>query len=634
MNRHSRLREVVASLWLRGAHSGGGGVALGVAIASALCVPLAFFAMFSGFRAYDDEGYLLVTLRYYARGAVLYDQLYAKYGPAYFQGVTTLFSALNLSYTHMNGRALALGMWVATALAASLATYRLTRNAAVTFAAHLVLFPVLIPMRNEPPHPGGMAALLVAGVVVAATFLERTPRPRVAATMGALTAIATLTKINVGLLALVSVAFALLAVAPASRARRVLRVMTGLAFLSAGPVLMVSLVTVPWVYSLLMVIVGTGIAIVVTQRGWPGQSEGAVRDFLTLVVAFAITVLASCGWEYWRGTSIAGLVHGILLDPIQHPVDNTWPLDISPRASWWTLTMLGLALFFAVARHRGWTERYPGHALRGLVQILAGLAIWLVATETLPLNPLAASLPLLWIALASPPAVAGPDREAGRVVLVATAALQALHAYPVAGSQVAWATFLFVPVGALSIADGWRAVASLYGATPPVGLFRRWAPALTLATLLVAFAASSLYAAQRQFWSTYRAGVPLGLPGAEGIRVSPRPAAVLRYLSSRLTEHCATFVTWPGLDSLYIFTRLEPPTMLSTVAGMTSLPEVQQADLVARLGEVPGPLCAVTRVPPGPVNSRLGAYLEDEFRTLFTLDGFALKITRRPGDTS
>lgn len=634
MDSRARLREALAGLPGRGALSGGAGVALGLALASALCVPLAYFAMFSGFRAYDDEGYLLVTLRYYARGAVLYDQLYAKYGPAYFQGMTTLFGALNLPYTHMSGRGLALGMWVATALAATVTTYRLTRNAAVTVAAYLVLFPVLIPMRNEPPHPGGMAALLVAGVVVFATFLRRSPRPGVAATMGVLAATTTLTKINVGLFVIVSVAFALLAVSPDGRVRRVVALTTTLAFLSVAPVLMLSQVALPWVYSLLMVVLGASVAIVLAQMGWSGRSGGAVRDLLILVGALAMTVVASCGWEYWRGTTLRGLVHGVVLDPINHPVDNTWPLDISPRAPWWTLAMLSLALLFTVARRRGWTEGHAGHASRGLVQILAGLAIWLVATEMLPLNPLAASLPLLWVALVSPPATAGADHEAGRVVLVATAALQALHAYPVAGSQVAWATFLFVPVGALSIADGWRVLASAHLATPPPGRLRRSAPPLALATLLIAFAASGLYDVQWQFWSTYRAGVPLDLPGAEGIRVSAQQAVVLRTLSDRLTKHCATFVTWPGLNSLYIFTRLEPPTMLSTVAGMTQLPEAQQADLVTHLDHVPGPMCVVTRFPPGPVDSRLGAYFEQEFRTVFTVDRYAFKIPRRLGGVS
>jgi hypothetical protein len=67
--------------------------ALGVTSASVFA---SYFAVFTGFRPYDDEGYILIMLRGYARGGVLYDDVYSQYGPSYFQIVNPIFASLGL----------------------------------------------------------------------------------------------------------------------------------------------------------------------------------------------------------------------------------------------------------------------------------------------------------------------------------------------------------------------------------------------------------------------------------------------------------------------------------------------------------------------------------------------------------
>ena len=92
-----------------------------------------------------------------------------------------------------------------------------------------------------------------------------------------------------------------------------------------------------------------------------------------------------------------------------------------------------------------------------------------------------------------------------------------------AGSQLAWATFLFVPVGALLLARrlAW-ARARLGAGRPPLdrrdsGRVRRWRwrPPPALAATGAAFRVA------------YQAGDLTGLPGAEAIRVTPEQAAGL-----------------------------------------------------------------------------------------------------------
>jgi hypothetical protein len=54
---------------------------LALAVAS---VWLAYYALFSSFLAHDDEGYMLLSVRFLLEDEVLYDQVFTPYGPVYF----------------------------------------------------------------------------------------------------------------------------------------------------------------------------------------------------------------------------------------------------------------------------------------------------------------------------------------------------------------------------------------------------------------------------------------------------------------------------------------------------------------------------------------------------------------------
>ena len=156
---------------------------LGIGLVALLAGPLAFYAFFASFQDYDDEGYLLISLREYARGGVLYDEVYSQYGPAYFQLVTTVYRLAGLAFVHTHGRALALVLLVATAIVCAVVTWRLTRSLLIALAAELLVVQVLLPSRDEPLHPGALLALLIATLVLVGTCLDGR-RWRVAAGLG------------------------------------------------------------------------------------------------------------------------------------------------------------------------------------------------------------------------------------------------------------------------------------------------------------------------------------------------------------------------------------------------------------------------------------------------------------------
>ena len=56
-------------------------IMLALAVSS---VWLAYYALFSSFLAHDDEGYMLLSVRFLLEDKVLYDKVFTPYGPVYF----------------------------------------------------------------------------------------------------------------------------------------------------------------------------------------------------------------------------------------------------------------------------------------------------------------------------------------------------------------------------------------------------------------------------------------------------------------------------------------------------------------------------------------------------------------------
>jgi hypothetical protein len=594
-----------------------------IGLTAVACLPLAFHGMFGGFRDYDDEGYLLISLREYARGGALYDVVYSQYGPAYYQLLTALFGLLGLDFTHAAGRAVVMGLWLAIAAACAVATYRLTGNPAVTVASQLLVFQTLLPMRNEPPHPGGLLALLVAGVAVTGSATGAARPGIVGAVIGVLLALATLMKINVGLLGLLSVTFVL--VAGASRA---LRLGAAAAFVLAPVALMAPLAGQPPVAAFLVLVAGAALAVaaVVLDTVPPAADAASLRaECRALGVAVAGTAIASVAWALARGTTPGALLEGLVLGPARQLEAIALFLPVTAPAAAGALASLGGALAWLAARRSGRATGRSVTAIEGAVQLAAGAGLWLAADERLPGGPLA-PLPLLWLALLPPPDAPAPGVALGRRVLVALAVLQALHAYPVAGSQVAWATFLFVPIGAILLADGWRrsvtALAPRAGWARPVGA--------VVALAVTALVGATVRTTGQRLEATYAAGVPLGLPGTEGIRVRPGQARLYRVLAATLSARCRTFVTMPGLNSLHLFSGVDPPSARNTTLWVALLSAAQQAEVADRLARHDAPVCAV-RKPDAAFDGQdtpLTRYIRREFVTEFTVGDYAFMLRR------
>src|SRR5260370_6916695 len=118
-------------------------------------------SMFTGFPAYDDEGYYLATLRDYLAGQPLFSTGAQAYGPFFYEVAAGVFKLFGLTPDNDTGRFVTAVVWLLASLAGGLLAFRLSRNIWLGVAAHLLTFVVLSALSNEPMSTYGMTALLL-----------------------------------------------------------------------------------------------------------------------------------------------------------------------------------------------------------------------------------------------------------------------------------------------------------------------------------------------------------------------------------------------------------------------------------------------------------------------------------------
>jgi hypothetical protein len=598
-----------------------GAAALLFAAGTALTIHAGYFRMFSFFASWDDEGYMLVSLRSFRALGALYTDVYSQYGPLYFLVMDLLFGGLGLPVTHDTGRLVTLGLWAATSLVEGVVAWRLTRSVGLGLCVQLLVFRSLFVQHFEPMHPGGLLCLLLA--CLSALPLLDASRPRLgAAVLGVLVAALALVKINVGTFALLAAAFFYVASPGVSSRRRVLLIGTGLALAAAPFALMWPALNQPWAlrYALHAAAAAAAVALAVGSLG----SDERFRPVQLGWCAAGLTGLALVvgGDVLLLGTTPGDLFEALLVRPLGQAAALTIPMRLPPGSANGALVAFGLCVAAVASRRSGRWRGAGADLLEGSLRMAAGLAMaltasgWSLATGSFTsATPGFVMAPLAWLAALEPREMeSSPALAIARRLLPPLAVLQTLHAYPVAGlSQVQWSSFLLIPLGAIALADGARQLAR--AATPlrlsTPGWPRRLAGASAV-LLLLAVTLRGVHIHLRQERGLYERNVPLGLPGAARLRVPAAEADTLRLVVADLRRDCSTHVSLPGLNSFYLWAEQEPPTAANTTSWMYLFDASVQGRIVDRLRGIDR-LCGVrsadlaavfTRgraMPPGPL---------------------------------
>ena len=545
-----------------------------LAFAAVTCafVPVAYLAMFSGFHAYDDEGFFLITLRDYLSGHALFTQVFTAYGPFYYEAIGGPLKLLGIEPNHEVGRFVTLAIWLLASLVAGLASYRLTRNVWLGLGAQFVAFRVLVALVSEPIQPGGLVSLLVMCLVAAATFKAARPRA-MAALIGGIVGALCLVKINVGVFAAIAVTFAFAGSLTGTSRRYLLTLMAILVAVTPA-VLMAAHLGQESVleFAFMAGLAGAAIGIACVAAGprpMPAPSGGWIA------AGGAVTVVACVGVALAGGTRLSDLFNLQVLLALRVPQLFALPVSIGAEDVLWAAVAAVTTLAILVRLRRGGTLG----AAAGVVRVAAGLFTWL-ALLLLPTALFLLALPAAWLATQAVRDEGDEPTDAyPRLLLPTLAVLESLQAYPAAGTQLAVGVLAMVPVGAIILGDGIRQL-RLAGRETHPGMVRRAAWVAPVA-LLVNIALVLIFGVRAT--TGFMAGAPLSLPGAETLRVPSQQGADLRALVAEIDRRCSSFITFPGMGSFYVWTAQEPPVSMYAGGWMFVFDTGQQQAFVQQL---------------------------------------------------
>ncbi|HEX7058278.1 MAG TPA: hypothetical protein VF176_00295 [Solirubrobacterales bacterium] len=578
-------------------------VAVGLYAAVALGATVAaFLTLFTQFAVYDDEGTLLVTLKAFANGGTLYRDIYSPYGPFYFEVFGGLFALSGHAVTTDASRSIVMVIWVGTSLLFGLAAQRLTGMLMLGLTGMIAAFGSLYVLTSEPMHPQVLCVLLLGAFVLLAVS---GPTRRVlwaGGGAGALLAALVLTKVNLGAYAIAAVALAAVIVAEPLHRRRWLRTLVIAAFI-AMPVAVVGRdLSIDWVRSLGAIEVLAAVALIVAA--WPlrpraGEDHRAVvRWLLAAAIGFAAAFVAIVAAILLTGPSPADVYDGVVTQAVRvrDVLLSQFPFPAA-AVDWGVAAVAAAVLTVRLRPGIGGVSVWPG-----LLRAVAGLTIWFAVARIVPvaLNPSAGNpdvLPMLlaWVAVVPPAGVReAPYKRFLRILLPALAVAETLQVYPVAGSQMGIAALTFVPVGALCLADALTDLRA-WSATRGVRGVEVFGVAVTVVTVALAgqFALDSIARPAADRAVLYRDQESLPLAGAGTLRLPAAEVDTYVGVVDLLRRYrCTTFIGYPNINSIYLWSGIDPPAPAAPGAWIKALDDEQQQRIVDELKASSRP-CAI-----------------------------------------
>jgi hypothetical protein len=571
-----------------------------IAIAAAVT---AYFAIFTQFAVYDDEGTLLVTLKAFAHGDVLYRDIYSEYGPFYYELFGGLFAITGHAVTTDASRSLVIVLWIGTSFLFGLAAQRLSGQLLLGGVGMIVAFGVLRVLIGEPMHPQVLCVLLIGALTL---VVATGPGRRVGlsgAAGGALVAALLLTKVNLGGFAISAIALAAVMSLASLHRRAWLRWPVLVVFVAMPVATMGRDLNEEWVRNFVLLEMLAAVALIVAA--WPGRPRLGARDpvlkswLLAACGGFACAFAAILVAILLTGPTLSDVYDGVIREAIRVRDVLVIPVALPASAVDWGVAAVAASVLTAIWRSRG-----SGRATiwPGLLRAAAGLTIWYTVARVAPLglsppsgSPIIIPLVLAWVA-AIPPA--GPPEPAYkrfmRVFLPALAIAQSLQVYPVPGSQMGIASVTYVPLGALCLGDAmvslrrWAAerdASAVESLRLVVGVVTI-ALAVELGLDLIARPAATELVA-------YRHQTALSFPGATQLRLPPDDAETYEKVVALLHRyHCTTFVGYPNVDSLYLWSGIEAPPPAAPGAWIKALDSKRQQRIVNEVRASPRP-CAI-----------------------------------------
>jgi hypothetical protein len=600
---------------------------LGVIFLAAALGGIGYGLLFTQFMIYDDEGYVLWSLRSYDAVGGLYERVFSQYGPFFYTFYHGLHLLTGLTFTNETGRLLTLGYWVATALLCGGFVRRQTKDTSAAFAAAALTFASLYLMTSEPIHPGGLLTVLTAlATCGAAAAIRGNEDKHFSWIVGLSGAAMALTKLNVGVFFLVPAGAWLLIGARQTTWARPAAWLSAIGCVAVPLILMRPHWPSLWVTNYALIFSCGSLAVLAAcfrmrnaKYGW-GSLALAVGSALGLSV---LIVIATCS----RGTSLAMLAEGAFIAPFRHPGIYSFQGRWQPGARELAVAGALLTLAYHFRKDARWTS-----PILALLRI--GLGLWYFSRAAsaeqgwlhrfgFDYGPSLAALFIIPLERGSATAI-GRARTWVAWVFV----WQTLQGYPVAGTQTSWGSFLWAPL----CVCGWQEAVE-YSAL----YFDRRRRAIKAASYLILMATglTALVPLARLSYWRFVLGEPLGLTGAAHLRLREDLASTLRIFDQNIRAHAGLLFSDPGMFSFNIWTERPTPTDANVTHWFSLLSEPQQQAIVARLEADSRAAIVVNRylfsylVDSGfPPRGTLQLYIAQHFAPALRVDTYELWVHR------
>ena len=524
------------------------------AIALCLIGVFAFGSLFTTFAFYDDEGYFLLAYRDFLMGRPPYDAIYSPYGPYTFltAGLFTAFDPGNV--TPDGFRWITLPVWVAIPIVFAGVVWRLTGNLPICIALFLLIGLRLNGAAEGVGHPQlWVIAALGCLLWVGGTWLSGARYVRRAFWAGLMSGVILLFKINIGVFVLMALGLAITLQLPRGRIRT-LAVLTSLfiavclipAFMSlsvantASERLFISV----YVCSLVAIIFAA------SRHHRPDPIRRAALLWLMVGVILAIGI--GIGGVVALGTTGRGLLDGLIFGSLRFSQAFHDPFLEANRNYSLLLCELGVgwAAAIIIVNRVNLLRR---QLVIATLKSVAGAGL-LLSSWYAPRVALSGSLLFLWILVFDSSEMENAA-YLDRMLLVLLAVLYALQIFPIAGSQVDWATVMPTTAAAVLIADGMQAVSkesAKLGIRYPALLN----DAVTVGLVVILSMATAIDATR--VWTRWRSLEAVNLPGTSWLRLPPAEATRLTYMTDQIAANCRTLLSVPGLYSFSLWSGVSP----------------------------------------------------------------------------
>jgi hypothetical protein len=516
----------------------------------------AYSIVFSQFAIYDDQGFMMITVRSYLEGRPLYNGVSTAYGPAYYFYEWVTHKFIGLPVTHDVTGLMCTVHWLGAAVILALAAFRVSGSPLLGFFVFMQAIVHLTELAREPGHPQELVVILLA---LAALIATRDPEKRwTLVGLGVVGACLVFTKINVGAFYGMALILALVCYTRFFQSRRAL-VLGVLVPTSVLPfLLMREQLTERWAWDYAWQIGAAALGGGIAAYSFATRKQLGLAQWCEASIGFGAFLACFIGVLMFTGSSMSAMVDCLVTAPSKMAGRFCLPLQC-PESAWLATASLAMAAF--VVRMRDRLERM-GAAL-AVAKSIYGIVGTLVLVND-PRTQMEFLLPWVWLALVRVPTkkhAEAPD-SFFRTFLCLAAVWQGLQAYPVAGTQAVTGSFLLVLVYALCLKDAVVVLAAepwldrnLRSVVPRTAVLFKY---LIFAGLLYLFGAK--WCNPLGSWCFRGSLASLGLPGAQHLRMGGADVKNYRALTDYVESHCDTFVTFGGLNSIYFWTDKPPLT--------------------------------------------------------------------------